>query len=139
MASRTQSSDCLDSSQDVAVSVRCVGLADVGERFGIAEHREGLLQLFEVVRAQDDGCGLAVTRDGDSVMLALDAVDNVAEVVANLAERLDTHGHNCGPARLASATSGPQRRMDALRGTLNLKVQLGDEVSPRAAGSGRRA
>jgi hypothetical protein len=29
-------------------------------------------------------------------MLVLDAVDDVAEVVSDGTQRLDTHGHNCG-------------------------------------------
>jgi hypothetical protein len=44
---------------------------------------------------QDSG-SVAVASDDDSLVLMLNAVDHLAEVIANSAKRLRAHGHNCG-------------------------------------------
>lgn len=63
------------------------GLADVGQGLGVNEHGQGLLQLGQVVQAEDDRGGLAMARHRDPFVLALDPVDDVAEVVSDLTQR----------------------------------------------------
>lgn len=74
-----------------------ISLADVRERVGIAESIQSLFQFSEIFRTQEHRCGTAVAGNSDPVVFAFDTVDNLAEPISDLAQRLDAHGHNCGP------------------------------------------
>jgi len=60
----------------------------------VTEGRQGLLQFGQVLGAEDDGHRASVTRDCDTLLLVLDAADDVAEVVADVANRLNRHVHD---------------------------------------------
>lgn len=95
--SRPQGARRVDTAQDIAARVGGVGLTDVSQGIWVAEHLQGLLDLRQVLRADEHGCGVAIAGDDYTLVLALDAVDEFAEVITHGAERLGTHGHNCGP------------------------------------------
>ena len=57
---------------------------------------QGLLGLGQVFGADDHRRCASVPRDGDSLVLALDAVDDVAEGVSDLPQRLNAHDHSRG-------------------------------------------
>ncbi len=62
-------------SYDVATGVGGIGLSDVGEGLWVAEHRQGLLQLGEVLGAEQDGDLAAVAGDGHPFVVLLNPVD----------------------------------------------------------------
>lgn len=76
--------------------VRRVGFSDVGQRIGVAEDRKSLHEPIEVLGADDDGDRSSVTGDGHALALVLDPVHDVAEVTADVSERLNCRGHNGG-------------------------------------------
>ena len=81
---------------DIVASVSRVRLPDVGQRIGVGQHLESLLEGREVVRAHDDRGRTSVARHRHTLVLALYAVDHLAEAIADVAQRLGSHGHNCG-------------------------------------------
>ena len=74
--SPAKATDRVDAAYDIATDVRGVGFADVLQRFGIAQHGERLLELSEILWADDDGRIMAVARDDDPLVLVLDAIDD---------------------------------------------------------------
>ena len=103
----------------------------------------------------DDHRGSAtVAGDGHSLVLALDPVDDVAEVVSDLAQRLNAHDHNCGapPPTVQATTSNPSDVDDnqpwvaclrhagvhqaALAQAADIQLNVGP-LDPRPAGPGR--
>ncbi|GAA4397907.1 hypothetical protein GCM10023168_03380 [Fodinibacter luteus] len=76
---------------------------------GIAEHRDGLLKLTQVLVAEDDGIRAAVAGDGDPLASELHAVHDLAEVVAYLVKRFEGHGHQCA-VRVGSPCGQKQGR-----------------------------
>ena len=102
-----QSANRGDTANHISASVSRIGLADVRQCVGVSEDVEGLLELGKVVWADEDRGRTTVTSHGDALTLTLHPVDDVAEMVADLAERLNPHGNKCG-ARLSVAppTSG---------------------------------
>jgi hypothetical protein len=71
----------------------------------VAEDREGFLELGKVLGAEDDGDRASVARDRDALVLVLDAVDDVAEVIADVAEGFNGHDHNCGASTVLPQAS----------------------------------
>lgn len=94
--SPSKATDGGDATQDIASGVCGVGLADVLQRFGVAENGERLLELSEVFGADDYGRITAVARDDDPLVLVLDAIDDFGQMISYGPQRLSRHGHNCG-------------------------------------------
>ena len=80
--SPAKAADRVDAAHHVTAGVGGVGLADVRQCFWIAEHRERLFELGEVVRADDHRRITAIARDDDAFVLVLDAIDDLGEVVS---------------------------------------------------------
>ena len=91
-----QGANRLGAPHDVAPPIGSIGLPYVSQRLRVAEHCQGLFEFGKVFRAKNHGSGTTVARDRDALMLSLDAINNVAEVISDLAKRMDAHGHNCG-------------------------------------------
>jgi hypothetical protein len=47
-------------------------------------------------------------------MLALDAIDDLRQMIANSPQRLSSHGHNCGASNRACQPHGPLAHLDAI-------------------------
>jgi hypothetical protein len=58
---------------------------------GIAEDRQGVLELGQVGGAQQYCCLAAVSRDHDAVVFALDAIDDFGKMVSDAAKRFRSH------------------------------------------------
>ncbi len=67
-----------------------------GKGLWVAEDRQGLFVFGQVLGAENNGDGASVAGDRDALVLLLDAVDDLAEVVADGATRLNGHAHNRG-------------------------------------------
>ena len=78
-------SDGTNATNDVTAAVGGVRLANIGQCSGVAEDREGLLELGKVVGTDDDRSRSTVAGDRHPLVLVLDAVDDFAQVVTNLA------------------------------------------------------
>ena len=94
--SPTKVADRFYPSYDVATGVGGIGLSDVGGGLWVAEHRQGLLQLGEVLGAEQDGDLAAAAGDGHPFVVLLNRVDQLRQVVSNGSQRLSRHGHNGG-------------------------------------------
>lgn len=105
MSSRAQGANGINSADKVAGGVCRIRLADVGQGLRVTEDGQGLLEFGQVLGAEDDGDGSAVAGDGDALVFALHPRDHIAEVVADVAEWLNGHVHNCGAQRPRDASA----------------------------------
>lgn len=88
MWSPAQCAHCLYPAHDVVTGIGGISLADVRQRIRVSEYLEGLLDLGQVVGADQDRGRAPVAGEGDAFVLVLDAVNDLAEVVTDLPERL---------------------------------------------------
>jgi hypothetical protein len=95
--SPTKVADRFYPSYDIAPGAGGIGLSDVGEGLRVAEHRQGLLQLGEVLGAEQYRDLAAFAGDGHPLVVLLNPVDQLGQVVPNGSQRLSGHGHNRGP------------------------------------------
>jgi hypothetical protein len=112
--SRAQSANGIDSANDVTGGVRRISFADVGQGLWIAEDRQSFLELGQVLGAEDDSDRAPVAGDRDALVLVLDTVDDIAEVIADVAKGFNGPAHNCGA--LTAPASTTKARSSALRG-----------------------
>lgn len=98
----------------------------------VAEDIDGLLQLGEILRADQDGRHVTVAGQHDPLVLVFHAVDKLRQMIADRAQRLDAHGHNCGPTRAlvsnaaGKPTTAPRRA--AAAGYVGAYVRAGRQV-----------
>ena len=64
--SRTKLTHGIGTADNVIARIDSVGLPDVGQGLGIAQDVDGLLQLRQILRTQDDCRRLAVAGDDDA-------------------------------------------------------------------------
>jgi ligand-binding sensor protein len=83
LRSPAQLANCIDATEDVAACVCGVGLSDVLKRGRVAEHLDGFLELGQILNADQDSGDTTIAGDDDTLVLMLDAIDDLAEVVAN--------------------------------------------------------
>lgn len=94
--SRTELAHGIGTADDIAARVCRISLPDVSESLGIAQHVDGLLQLRQVLRTQDDCRRLAVAGDHDAFMLVLHPINDLGQVVTDIPQGLGRYDRNCG-------------------------------------------
>jgi len=83
VSSRTQATHSDDAAKNVTARVSCISFSDVSECGGIAEYVDGFLKLGQIFRADQYSSSVAVARHDDAFVLVFNAVDYLAEVVAD--------------------------------------------------------
>jgi hypothetical protein len=83
VCSLSQAAYGIYAANNVAARVGGVALADVREGCRVAEYVECLLQLREIVGADQHRRDMPVTGEDDALMLMLNTIDHLAEVVAD--------------------------------------------------------
>lgn len=105
-------------------------IASHGGPAGLPYHCvDGLLQLRQILRTQDDCRRLAVAGNQDAFMLVLHPINDLGEVVTDIPQGLSRHDHSCG----ASGDDRPGMSGHAtLTAAKGVDVRAGDRAQPPA-------
>jgi hypothetical protein len=72
-----QSAHRVNAANDLAANVGGIRFADVSQRRGIAEDRQGLLKFGEIRGAEQHCCLATVASNHDPIVFALDSIDDL--------------------------------------------------------------
>lgn len=72
-----------------------MGFYEFGNRFGVFQHREGLLEGLEILRTHQDSRWCPVSCDYYPLVMFLNSFDELRKPVPDRPQRFTAHGHNC--------------------------------------------
>ena len=103
---RAQRAYRIDASHDIARGDGCFGLEQGSHGIAVAQQFECLFQAPEIVRADQDRRGSTIAGNDDTLVLAVDPVNEFGEPIFHVPERIGCrHGHDCATVDLGRQPS----------------------------------